>query len=1293
MIHSMTADNIDLRGSQGAIIGATGPITQSYVGYSAEQVSALITQIKRVGQPTVWDGRRPYLGLAAFQERDAGFFFGREKLVEQLLGRLESASFVCVAGPSGSGKSSLVQAGVIHALRQGRLEGSSGWLLERMTPQGSPLEQLARSVSALALSAGKPSSVGDELRQRCLDDPAALHDLVDLLTRSVSAPRALLHVDQFEELFTQTHRDDERQAFLAQLTYAVEQPNSPLAVVIALRSDFLSQCAVYPDLRRLISRQFQLVGSMDPDELASAVVRPALEVGAQIEPELAAQLVADTKGEPGSLPLLQFALKDLFDAVPRKKGDVVRLTLADYLDRGGLRQALERHADSVFRTFDEQQQQVARVVFTRLIEVGRGAVDTRRTAAFSELARAGAAPENVEAVVNALADSRLVTTAAGDEDQRTVTIAHEKLIEAWPWLRRLVDENRDAIALQNQVAENAAEWQAAGRDSSYLYTGARLATVREKLAEQKLDLGTLAQEFIDAALAEREARRQAEEAARRRELEQAQALAEEQRQRAEAEHERVVVQARSTRRLRILTLGLVGVLVIAVGAAIFAYFQSQAATARQLAAQAGALVGEKVDTALLLAVEAHNRQFGEMEDVESGLLAATQCCSDSLIALLSGHKDRVWDVAFSPDGRTLVSSADDGSLRVWDVEARRPITELANPASTASVYTVVFSPDGRVLTSGDGDGSLTFRNAATWEILGEPVKAHDFNIHALEFSGDGTRLITGGGDGRAIVWDVASRTPITTSLRHESWIWDVAISDEGDTAASVSRDRAIHLWSLDRPAVLPNGALTTTLVLTDHNRTLTSVAFNNDPQQPLMLTGDGDGNVIIWDMRPWRDERKRPIPSNKFRAHTEIVWSLEFDQNDPDVLISSSSSGVIRRWRVKRNADFTKTVLQPLVLGVTAHASGIFRIALSPDGATIAAAGQDNLVSLWHAVQGDNVFWHAAPVRSMALVDGGATLLTNSSDGVIMNWDAAGRQLRSTMQLSTTQPITVSVFSPDGSRLAASGPGNAVQVWDVASGSQVATLSGHGAPIAALAFSPDGAWLASGDNGGVALVWDVAQQREAGRLSGHRGGVRALAFHADNNTLAVGGCLTLITYPSVDCGRGGVTFWDMTTMEKIGAPLAGKSGYVVGLAFDPTRPDVLAIGSLDGVVSLWDIRNRVQQLAFVSQGKDVARLAFSPDGSLLAVGLNSFRFWLYDAATGQIFGRFFKEHDATVTGFAFAPDGQTLYSASRDQTVVVHDLRPEAWVERSCRFANRDLTEEEWARYIGGGQIRRTCTE
>jgi energy-coupling factor transporter ATP-binding protein EcfA2 len=526
-------DAVDARGSQGLVYKPSSPVTQTF-GYTFEQVMALIDQISRAAEPRRYDGRPPYRGLAAYQEGDAELFYGREQLLEELLARLQRARFVCLAGPSGSGKSSLAHAGLLHALRQGQLEGSLGWLVESLNPGAHPLEQLAVAMSAIALRAGtQPKTAGDYVRQNGLKDARALHDLVELIARAGPGQRAVLLVDQFEESFTLAKDDAERSAFIDLLTAAVQQEGGRTTVILAMRSDFLSQCAAYPALRQLISQEFQLVGAMDPDELARAIALPALEVGVAIEPQLVAQVIADMKGEPGALPLMQFALKDLFDSHQPKKGDQVSLTLADYLGRGGLQQALQHHADAALGKLNPAEQAIARYIFTKLIDIEHITVVTRRAVTFAGLLTPEVDQDSLEKVVQTLSDARLITTGELEPAvtvptegvvQPTITLAHERLIEAWPWLKRLVDEDRQAIILANHVEDDAQEWDGKGRDASYLYHGARLAAARAQLAEKSLDLSGLGQAFLAAGQAQ-----QVE--AERRDAERRQALVDAERRR------------------------------------------------------------------------------------------------------------------------------------------------------------------------------------------------------------------------------------------------------------------------------------------------------------------------------------------------------------------------------------------------------------------------------------------------------------------------------------------------------------------------------------------------------------------------------------------------------------------------------------------------------------------------------------------------------------------------------------------------------------------------------------------
>jgi formylglycine-generating enzyme required for sulfatase activity len=406
---------------------------------------------------------------------------------------------------------------LIYALKQGSIKNSDCWLYETIKPGRDPIESLA-----LAFSRVKSPELANYFRQH-IDESNILHECAESALSHRKNQRLVLFIDQFEEAFTQVSKD-KAETFINILTNAATTENGRVIILFSMRSDFVSNCATYPQLNDLLNQQFIQIGAMQPDELVSAIAQPALRVGLRIDPDLIAQIINDMQSEPGALPLMQFALKDLFDSQEAQSGVIV-LTLNDYLQRGGIHKALERHADASFAKLDKNEQELARSIFSGLIEIGRGTQDTRRTALFDELVPANAKTEEVKAVVQRLADARLITTyeQAGRD---TVTLAHEKLIDAWPWLRKLVHENREAIALQNRIAEDSGEWEAHERDASYLYTGARLANVHEQFTARKIMLSGLAKPFVEAGFELEGTQRQREEARRQKELEDARRLTE-----------------------------------------------------------------------------------------------------------------------------------------------------------------------------------------------------------------------------------------------------------------------------------------------------------------------------------------------------------------------------------------------------------------------------------------------------------------------------------------------------------------------------------------------------------------------------------------------------------------------------------------------------------------------------------------------------------------------------------------------------------------------------------------------
>jgi energy-coupling factor transporter ATP-binding protein EcfA2 len=498
------------------------------IGYTSEQVSRLIAQISTTFHPKPFIGHSPYKGLDVFEEEDAGLFFGREKWVENLVGRVRDSRTIFVTGPSGSGKSSLVRAGLIPTIK--KTDYGESWLYATMTPERDPVEALAAVFARL-----KDPGLSKYFREN-VTVPSTLHECAESVLSERVAQRLVLFLDQFEEVFTQSDKG-QAEILLSLLAHAATVEKRRVVLLFSLRSDFISNCTGYPRLNELLNRQFVQIGAMEPDELVRAIALPALHVSLKIEPDLISQIINDMKGEPGALPLMQFALKDLFDA-GQASGGITALTLDAYLQRGGIENALERHANAALDRLSDQERDLARNVFSRLIEIGPGMHETRRTALSNELVPVDQRAEMVNAVIQKLVNARLITT-----DETTVTISHEKLIDAWSWLKKLVAEHRELIALQNDISRDAHQWEIHGRETSYLYSGARLFKVREQLAVEQLPLSNLAQAFLHDGIEVEDQKRLEEEQRRNRELEDAHKLAESAR-----------TQLRAERRGRVVTI-------------------------------------------------------------------------------------------------------------------------------------------------------------------------------------------------------------------------------------------------------------------------------------------------------------------------------------------------------------------------------------------------------------------------------------------------------------------------------------------------------------------------------------------------------------------------------------------------------------------------------------------------------------------------------------------------------------------------------------------------------------------
>jgi hypothetical protein len=431
------------------------------------------------GQP-----RNPYKGLRPFTQRDAADFFGREAVVEkvaELVNSLvteqparSSTRLLTILGPSGAGKSSLVMAGLLPQLQRGMLPGSEKWLcLDPIVPGTHPLESLV-----LTLAAQQPDRSFSSIREDLENESArGLHQLcthlLNIHRREQPGARVILLVDQFEELFTQTESEDERQRFIQLLLTACSEPRGPLMVLLTLRADFYDRPMQYPDLFRLIDTQHLPLLAIEPVDLRRVIEQPTAlpDVQVTFEGDLVNRLLSDVQGQVGALPLLQFTLDQLFQ---RRSGR--QLTLSAYRELGGLKGALTRQAEETYTTLpSEEHRKLARALFVRLIDPGATEQDTtRRRAALSEFSMADATKAHLmRETIDAFIAARLLTTneIAGTT---TIEVSNEALIREWPRIAEWLREARDDIRLQQTISKNATEWERRNKPRDRLYRGSQL---------------------------------------------------------------------------------------------------------------------------------------------------------------------------------------------------------------------------------------------------------------------------------------------------------------------------------------------------------------------------------------------------------------------------------------------------------------------------------------------------------------------------------------------------------------------------------------------------------------------------------------------------------------------------------------------------------------------------------------------------------------------------------------------------------------------------------------------------
>jgi WD40 repeat protein len=1207
----------------------------------------------------------PYRGLRAFEPEHRRFFFGRDAEREEALADMQALidagrpRFLVVYGASGTGKSSVLLAGVVPDVGRLKPTREGPWVIETMRPGATPSATLA------ALLPGAPA-------ERPL----------------------LLIVDQFEEIFTHTEDPAERAAFIRKL-WSLASSDSGLHVIVTLRVDFLGRCGdlVLDDAGLSLDRVAYdeahrvAVARMDPKQVRDVLERPAERVGLRFAPGLLDRILADVGAEPGALPLLQYALGRLW---AQRDGDT--LTADAYEAMGGLVGALERDADDLVGGLAPEHQRQARKILVRLVDTRDDeAVDTRRRVQLTQIQPSGddARRAVFEAALARLVDARLVVRSEDEHTKtQTLEIAHEALIRRWGVLRRWIGEDREKLA----ELERLRVWS----EHQTSLTGTRLDRALEFVEKNGDDVDAPVRAFVEASEAERRRVEAEREAQRRR------------------QRRRVIAVISSLSVMLLLSIGLgiwaLGAEADAEEAAKQASDAEKAALAeaerankeaeraqreakRALSAQrvAGvrlALMGNDLNPADLILAE--EEEPGASEGwVQLAIEAASRPAPRSV---LRGHEGRVVSALFSPDGRSVVTASSDGTARVWRADGSGEPVVLRD--HEGYVRSASFSPDGRSVITASMDGT-----ARVWRSdgSGEPVvlRGHeeDAVVVSASFSPDGRSVVTASMDGTARVWRADGSGEPVVLRGHEGYVRSASFSPDGRSVITASMDGTARVWRADgsgEPVVLrghekdaevvsasfsPDGRSIVTasddgtarvwradgsgepVVLRGHEKGAEVVSVSFSPDGRSVVTASDDGTARVWRA----DGSGEPVVLRGHEKDAEVV-SASFSPDGRSV-VTASDDGTARVWRADGSGE-------PVVLRGHEKDAEVVSASFSPDGAASSPPPTDGTARVWRAdSSGEPVVLrgYEAMVRSAWFSPDGRSVVLATKDGTARVWRADGSG--EPVVLRGHERVQSAWFSPDGrSVVTASDDGTALVRRADGSGEPV-VLRGHEKPVVSASFSPDGRSVVTASSDGTARVWRADGSGEPVVLRSH---VKSASFSPDGRSVVTasddgtarvrradgsGEPVSVRGYEvevrsasfSPD-GRSFVT----ASYDGFSEPVAlRRHERVTSASFSPDGRSVVTASS-DGTAGVWRADGSGEQVVLRGHEGEVRSASFSPDGHSVVTASDdgTARVWRADGSGEPVVLRG-HDKDAEVVSASFSPDGRSVVTASYDGTARV----------------------------------------
>ncbi|MBD2775387.1 eIF2A-related protein [Iningainema tapete] len=1106
--------------------------------------------------PVLDESKNPYRGLESFELEHSKLFFGRKTLIEKLKSFVTNHSLTVVLGASGSGKSSLVKAGLIAQLKQDEQQ----WrILAPIRPGESPFTALNNTLIMENLPVFTQPDLAFE------QDLQTLAQSVKVWSEAHPNTKLLLVIDQFEELVTLCRNDLERIKFLSGLARAIKAFANQLRIVVTVRSDFEPQfqnTALEPYWQQA---RF-IVPAMTRDELRQVIVEPAACRVMYFEPStLVEQLIDEVIQMPAALPLLSFTLSELYlkyiRSASQNKRNNRAITQQDYEELGGVTRSLTQRADYEYEQLvklDPVYAQTIKHVMLRMVALGGGELSRRRVF-LTELKYPKPENQRVQLVIERFAAARLLVQGQDTEGNIYVEPAHDFLVRGWQKLQTWKDQELGSLLLQRELTPTANKWATQRRDKQALgllwNDDPRLPLIQQLLKFDPSWLNSLELEFFEHSI----------------------------------EHKR--------NKLGRLISSVVFVIVALSGLTMFAFAQRQFAFEEEIKgltslSESNLLRDDQLGAMIAIAkagkqlkhipwvnkklreqvtrtwrqkvynIQEHKRLEGHKASIISvsfspdGKTIATASKDKTAklwsldgqqLQTLHGHTEQVLSVNFSPNGKTIATASGDKTFKIWNLNGKLIRTFTAH---NGEIYNIIFSPDGRLLVTASADQTVKLWNQEG-QLL-KTLKGHTADVLSVSFSPDGKTIATASQDGTAKLWNLKGQ--LLKILRgHDGWIWRVRFSPDGKTIATASDDKTVKLWNQE-------GQLLKTLK--EHGGSVYDVNFS--PDGKTIATANEDGTIKLWNL----DAQLLQT----LKGHNKQVNSVSFSP-DGKTIATASRDGTVKLW----SQD-----IEELNIISRGHQDWIFDVSFSPDGKTIATASKDGTAKLWRS-NGQllqTLKGHKVTVNRVSFSPDGKTIATASQDGTAKLWNLNGLLLH-TMKGHKDGVSSVS-FSPDGKIIATANSDGTVKLWSL-HGQLLQTLTVHPKAVRDVSFSPDGKTIATASLDGTAKLWSLhGQLRQT--LMGNSSYVYDLSFSPDGKTIATAN------------EDGTVKLWNLD--GQLLKNLPGHSGAVLRVSFSPDSKTI-ATASTNGPAKLWSINGEELQ-TLSSYSGNVLGVSFSLDGKTIA---------------------------------------------------------------------------------------------